>query len=128
MNEDMAGDRRQIFTSLSETFLVFPTAPGFLGIVSSSSSDEFPAEILFLGGLALMGASLLVGKYFHSKDVASIRAVNAEIAASNVRIKLHNELVKKAMNDYNSAISLWGEESLSRGLVEVKASKPDSIQ
>jgi len=106
MSEDMAGDRREIFTSLSETFLVFPTAPGFLGIVSSSSSDEFPAEILFLGGLALMGASLLVGKYFHSKDVASIRAVNTEIAASNDRIKIHNELVKKAMTDYNSAISL----------------------
>jgi hypothetical protein len=121
MNEDIANQRRQSFIGLTEVFLVFPTIPGAMGLMTQTDNDEFPSDILFLSGIALMGLSYLAGKYVQSRDLKSIQGVNEEIRASNDRKKTHNELVKKAMADYNQAISEWGEEAVDRGMVKVGA-------
>lgn len=121
MNVEIAEQRRQNFVALTEIFLVFPTLPGAMGLMAQNNDEEFPADVLFLSGVALMGLSYLAGKYVRNQDLKNIEGVNEEIRASNERKKIHNELVKKAMADYNKAISEWGEEAVDRGVVRVKA-------
>lgn len=119
MDEKIAREKQKKYNSLAEIFLVFPTAPGLLGMTAFSKNDGFPAEELFFSGVALVAGSYLLGKYFSSRELTRIRAINEERLAANVQVRDYNEKVREEMNNHYDALILWEEMSEGRGVVVV---------
>lgn len=117
LDEKLARDKQAPYNSMAETFLVFPLAPGVLGMAVSGGEGEFPSEALIVSGLVLATASYVLGKMVYSKEVKSIRALNEERRAANTRVKEHNLLIKKAMVEHEKEIKAWIVESEDRGRV-----------
>ena len=117
MDEDIADKKQQRFNSLAETFIVFPLAPGVMGIAISDGEGQYSGEALLITGIVLVTGSYLLGKYFHSRELKRIRAINNERTAVNLRVKNHNQLVKEAMADHEKAVEIWVTESEGRGRV-----------
>jgi hypothetical protein len=120
LEEKLAKEKQAPYSTMSEIFLVFPLAPGVLGLAVSEGEGQFPAEVLIVTGLVLSVGSYLLGQYVLSRELDNIRALNDERRAANIRVKDHNILIKKAMADHERAINIWIEESEGRGRVIVR--------
>ena len=119
LEEKLAKEKQAPYSTMSEIFLVFPLAPGVLGMVVSEGEGQFPAEVMIVTGLVLSIGSYLLGQYVLSRELENIRALNDERRAANMRVKDHNILIKKAMADHERAVKTWLEESEGRGRVIV---------
>jgi hypothetical protein len=120
MDEKLAVEKKQKYNSMTETFFVFPLAPGVLGMLASGDEGEFPSEALLVSGLVLIAGSYFLGQYFYSRELNRIRAINDERSAVNLRVKNHNQLVKEAMADHEKAVEIWVTESEGRGMVVIQ--------
>lgn len=117
LEEKGAAEKRQPYSSMAEIFLVFPTAPGLLGMVAAEGGGEFPSKALLTSGVTLIVGSYLLGQYAFSKELDVIRANNEERKAVNARVKEHNLRVEQAMEEHAQAVARWHEESKGRGAV-----------
>lgn len=120
LNEETALDTQKKFSSLAETFLVFPLAPGIIGQLAFAGEEGYPADALVISGMALSVGSYMLGKVFSSQKLHTIRAINDRRKVANQRAQQHNQMVEKALSDHGAAIAEWAMESEGRGKVIVK--------
>lgn len=120
LEEKLAYEKKKRYESMAETFFVFPLAPGVLGLAVSDDAGQFPAEVFLISGLVLIAGSYMLGQYSYTRELERIRLVNDERRSVNVRVKNHNQLVKKAMADHERAVEAWITESEGRGRVVVQ--------
>jgi hypothetical protein len=117
LSEELALDTQRKFNSMAETFLVVPLAPGVIGKMAFPDDSNFPVDALLISGAALVAGSFFLGQFFSSRELKSIKEINAERTLANQRAQNHNKMVERAMADHEAEVIQWMEEAEGRGKV-----------
>jgi len=106
------------YDSMSELFLVFPTAQGLIGMLAFKNDRSFPAQEMFLTGAALVVVSRVAGRFFSSRKLAGIIADNTMIKGSNAAAESHNADLDALISSRHAANVIdWQRTSEGRGVV-----------
>jgi hypothetical protein len=120
LNEEIAEQTKEQFTTATEIFAVVPLSLGLIGYLAFRNNEDYPSQELTLAGLALVGGTWLLGKVFYRRHVESIRQINIERAAANDRAQEYNTRLERELANYYTEVARWSLEAEGRGIVVVQ--------